>query len=255
MGLIDYKLPHGSDRSHEQTYHGLNLVASIHRTRLKHFFRLLHSLQLPPEASIADFGCSNGYFISLMQDTYTGNRYSYFGFDCDESLLSQAKSRNLSSCEFNYFDLNTASAEWNGRFDLVICLETMEHTGDFRNALANLYACCRRNGLVIISTPNEKGLPGLLKYFGRKILRRNAYGDFFKDQSEVSYLGHLLSGKSLNSFRSNSRQMWGPHLGFDWKIFDKHLTDTFVKSGKFDLLQRTSSFLNFGYFFVLRKRS
>jgi 2-polyprenyl-3-methyl-5-hydroxy-6-metoxy-1,4-benzoquinol methylase len=134
-----------------------------------------------------------------------------------------------------------------------LCLETLEHTGNFINALTNLYLSCKVNGLLIISIPNEKGIPGIIKYFGRKLLRRKAYGDFFKNQSELKYFRNLVLNKPIDKFRSQELLMWGPHLGFDWQVFQKHLVTQFIQENKLELLSRQETVMKFGIIYILRK--
>ncbi len=99
----------------------------------------------------------------------------------------------------------------------------MEHVGDVHNAIETLLASCKAGGALLISVPNELGLPGLLKYAARKVFRRRPYESFFRGQSEAGYVWRLLTGQSVSAFRDPAADGWGPHLGFDWRVVLDHL--------------------------------
>ena len=133
------------------------------------------------------------------------------------------------------------------RFDLVTCFETLEHVGHVHNAIETLLASCKAGGTLIISVPNEIGLPGLIKYASRKLFRKRPYKGFFRETSEARYVWSLLAGKSISEFRSPSAEGWGPHLGFDWRVVLDHLNT----SNSCRVLSINS--LIFGYILIVRK--
>jgi len=239
---------------HEQTYKGFGIAAILHRRRLRRIFRMFNSMEINDTGQLGDFGCSNGFIITLLQERiFKGKDWKFHGFDYDEHLISLAKGRNLQHAEFHFSNFNVVSDRWDSAFNIVICFETLEHTGNYRNAVLNLYNSCQVGGKIIITIPNEKGLPGLLKYIGRKMLRKNAYEDFFVGKSELRYIWHLLSDQSIEVFRSPAETGWGPHLGFDWKLFEKFLHQELMEKGKCRLLSEDNALLNFNHFYILEK--
>ncbi len=203
---------------------------------------------------MADLGCSNGFVISQLKDNVFRNRdYRFVGFDHSPELLEVAREKRIEGATFQHFDLNRVDPAWGNRFDAVMCLETLEHVGDFRSALQNVVSMCRPGGSIIISIPNEKGLPGLLKYSVRKLLRRRAYRDFFAQQSELNYVRHLIFNLPIDKFRDPGTAGWGPHLGFDWKVFRDHLVATYVSNSSLQIVSESSSFMKFNLFYVLTK--
>lgn len=151
---------------------------------------------------------------------------SLFGFDHSTELLAAARLRNLRNAIFEYVDLNEPPLRTKHRFDIVTCFETLEHVGKLNNAIDTLLNSCKAGGTLIISVPNELGLPGLLKYLARKIFRRRPYDGFFHEQSEVRYVWHLITGRSISLFRSRDTDHWGAHLGFDWRLVLNHLAES-----------------------------
>jgi len=240
--------------AHEESYKGFCLAAMIHRNRLRNILRLLGEIDIAPRGTLADFGCSNGYIISRMQEMpFAQKPWRFLGFDHNRNLLLSAEQRGLENAEFHFIDLNKVSTQWTNAFDVVTCFETLEHTGDYRNAMMNLYCSCKKGGILVLSIPNETGLAGLAKHLGRRLLRRNASGDFFEGKSEWRYIAYLVSGRPIDGFRRPARTGWGPHLGFDWRTYDKFLDEAFVRPGKIKVVSVRKTFANTNRLYLLEK--
>jgi 2-polyprenyl-3-methyl-5-hydroxy-6-metoxy-1,4-benzoquinol methylase len=226
---------------HEETYTA-GVASVVHRSRLRAFLSIIKSLDLPPFGSLGDFGCSNGFIIqTLAQHKLPGTKWTYSGFDQDARLLALAREKDVPRAEFSVVDLNQAGAR--GPFDVVTCLETLEHVGNLQNAIRTLFASCRPGGHIIVSVPKEIGLPGLAKFIGRRIIRgKNAYANFFVNgKSEAAYIKALLLNKRIDGFRDGSRTGWGFHLGFDLRAFERLLPSTKA---------HRTSFFGFNQFYI-----
>lgn len=215
---------------HEISYQGLNPFSVFHRTRMRRILKTMRTISLPAGGggvSIADFGCSNGFFFAeLLRASPEYGSMKLFGFDHSTELLAAARLRNFDNAVFEYVDLNEPPRAPKRRFDVVTCFETLEHVGQVRNAIDTLLASCKAGGTLLISVPNETGLPGLLKYVARKIFRGRPYDGFFRDRSEARYIWHLISGQSISVFRDRVVDHWGAHLGFDWRTVLNHLHES-----------------------------
>ena len=239
---------------HEKSYRGLGLPQLVHRSRLRRILRLVDDLDLPARGSLADVGCSNGFVLSqLKEHVLSGKDYALFGFDHSDELLRGARNKNIDGASFHRLDLNEINTSWRSRFDVITCFETLEHVGNYRHAMQNIVAMCRPHGMIVLSIPNERGVPGLLKYVARKLLRKEAYGEFFARQSEWDYVRRLLFNLPIDSFRNEGASGWGPHLGFDWKVFREHLERDYFQPQKLRLISEQSSFMNFNLFYVMTK--
>lgn len=244
----------GSVWSHEESYRGFSAAAMTHRNRLKHIINLLNKMEINDRGTLADYGCSDGYIISLLQrEVFLDKNWKFYGFDYNENLLLKARVKNLPYAEFHFFNLNVVGRAQSNSFDIVTCFETLEHTGDYRNAFLNLYSSCTRGGSIVITIPNEKGVPGLLKYVGRKILRRKAYGDFFDNKGELNYVMSLILNRFIDVFRHPRAKGWGSHLGFDYRRFEEFIQENFVKERNLRIIFQGSSALNFSRLYVFRK--
>lgn len=238
---------------HEDSYKGYSPDKIIHKRRLKKTFDVISLIEAGEEGEYADFGCSNGYTISLLKESiFSEKKWKFYGFDSHDDFLNKGKLRNLNDVEFINFDLNIKNNDWKEKFDIVTCFETIEHVSDYKNALFNIYNACKKGGWIVISIPNEVGMPGIIKYLGRK-REKNIYGKFFKDQSELKYFQHLVCNKPIHVFRDPDKNEYGPHLGFDWRIFEEYLHEEYVHTERCAIKSKIGSFFNFNFIYLINK--
>ncbi len=240
--------------SHEGSYRGLSIAARLHRRRLDRIIAECRALGLGESGRLADFGCSNGFVLEQLRARYlTSTDWELFGFDHGRTFLNLAIAKNIPNASFSRFNLNVPSDEWKDAFDVVLCLETLEHTGVFRNALRNVANAVRPGGWLVVSIPVEIGLPGIVKYFGRRLLRRSEYTRFFQNKSELSYVASLLSGADMEAFRQPPENGWPEHLGFDNRRFDEFLHSELIERGTLELVNRDRISAGLGTIYRLRK--
>lgn len=106
-------------------------------------FQLLSRIQFK---SVLDAGCGTGVLLSQIQKQYpniqpTGSEYSPQG-------LELAKKR-LPNGEFHVLDLSRENL--GKKFDLITCIDVLEHIPDDRAALKNLLAMT--GGYLVLSVP------------------------------------------------------------------------------------------------------
>ncbi len=243
-----------SDWSHEESYRGLSLGAVFHRLRLRGIVSELRGIGLGASGTLADFGCSDGFILEQLQaGLLQGASWSYCGFDHSQRLLDRARAKRLPGTTFDHFSLTEASREWQDAFDLVLCLETLEHTADYRPALENLWRACKPGGHLLLSMPIEVGVPGLLKFFGRRLAYRDPYSHFFGDRSRWPYVRALLTGGDISVFREPQQSGYSSHYGFDNRRFDAFLRSEFLDTGRLVLGRRKRVGFGLSVVYVLER--
>jgi SAM-dependent methyltransferase len=239
---------------HEKSYRGLSLRAFFHRARLRAILRSLRRAALGDVGRVADFGCSNGFILAeLRAQRFPYPGWELWGFDHAPPYIEAARRRGIPGACFEPFDLDLPEDEPASEFEVVLCLETLEHTGNYRNGLGKLARATRPGGYLLISVPNERGAPGLLKFFGRKLLMRQTYQNFFRGRPQGPYVRALIRGGDLERFRDPPRHGWGDHLGFDIVRFEACLDATLLATGSFELVLRRRPALGFGRLYLLRR--
>lgn len=104
-----------------------------------------------------DVGCGAG----LLAEPLARLGAKVTGIDASEELIAAAKAHaEAGGLEIDY--RACAVEDMDGAFDLVTCLEVVEHVADPRAFVAALAARVAAGGLLILSTPNRTGWSRLL---------------------------------------------------------------------------------------------
>ena len=104
-----------------------------------------------------DAGCGGGLFLPIL------SKYSskVLGIDISEVALKFAKKRNkylkLKNVRLKKLSLNKIRT-LKERFDLIICMEVLEHCENDKEIINNLYNSLSKKGILIISVPNSSYL-------------------------------------------------------------------------------------------------
>ena len=238
---------------HSKTYTESKPENVIHKTRLGRLLNLLTSLPRSEHGTWADFGCSDGFILELVRSKIVSKEWKLYGFDFVDSLLELARQRKIENAEFIKYDLNAVPVPPKQRFDIVTCFETMEHVGNYRNAIDHIVSHVSSKGWLVISVPNETGLPGLIKFLGRLVLRKNPYGEFFRNNSIIVYVTALICYRDIEEFRSSEVTEWSVHLGFNYRKLYQYIEAQYVHTDTLILRRKESSFFGFNKIFVFQK--
>lgn len=99
-----------------------------------------------PPCSIFEIGCGNGSTAKEL----IARGYSVQGIDLDRESIAIAKQFGDFQCRSIYDDFNP---QLDGRFDVVLSLEVIEHLTQPREFAAKTKRLLRSDGIAIISTP------------------------------------------------------------------------------------------------------
>jgi len=101
--------------------------------------------------SILDVGCGNGTFVNFLVDTFPDRFNKVIGLDTSKEALKYVKSKKIKGTITNLPFKDKS-------FDLVTCLEVLEHLpqDDFKKGILELQRVSKR--YIIITVPNEDDL-------------------------------------------------------------------------------------------------
>jgi len=202
------------DKSSYNENFGSGLYGRHHIQRFKWLSKNI-ALMFPGRSSISvlEVGCYDGKTL----DFVPVDIHRYVGFDAgwgDGLDLARRRFANCDSYKFHQSVEPSDIANTPGRFDLIICMETFEHitpskVGSYISAFAE-----KLQGFLLVTVPNEKGLPLLFKTVGAKLLGkcRDSYG--------ASEFANAFLGRMEFVPRSD-------HKGFDYAALAKSLRGSF----------------------------
>jgi 2-polyprenyl-3-methyl-5-hydroxy-6-metoxy-1,4-benzoquinol methylase len=220
----------------KETYYNKRLFSKgirkyLHLYRFEWFSRQISRLNNPC-LSFLELGCGDGKLINYLPNNFT----IYKGFDANRSGgldLALSKWKSYANCQFFHAtspkDMNLS----NEKFDIAICMETLEHIPPeiLDSYLEKISQ--HINGYFFVTIPNEKGIVFLLKWLFKKTIYKKV-----KEYS-LAELWNATLGKMHLVERKG-------HKGFDYDSLihqiEKHFEIVTVCGMPFQFLPTSLSF-------------
>ncbi|MBZ5610849.1 MAG: class I SAM-dependent methyltransferase [Acidobacteriia bacterium] len=130
-------------------------IASLEHPWIVRRFEVLRRLGdslIQQSSSIAEFGCGHGLLQRQVEDFY---HLPVTGFDLNEAALKQTAARSSPVC---CYDLLEQRPEYEGRFDLILLFDVLEHIQDEEAFLRALLFHLGPAGRVLINVPAFQSL-------------------------------------------------------------------------------------------------
>lgn len=130
-------------------YHSKNpLVRWIFRGRLDAALAL-GRLGAPDVKTILDIGCGEGAFLAMVSERYP--QHVYFGWDVHPAVEG-LKVPRVSCARMDILAEQNIPVE---RFDLIFCLDVLEHFQSLDVALEKIRRMLKKDGVLVLSEPTE----------------------------------------------------------------------------------------------------
>jgi SAM-dependent methyltransferase len=126
--------------------------------------RLARALGLPAGARILDAPCGEGALAAAL----AADGFEAWGTDVDPGARAVLGDR------FVRADLGGPLPWPDGSFDLVACVEGIEHLENGYSFLREVHRVLRAGGLLIVTTPNTVSLRSRVRFFGSGFYHRDA---------------------------------------------------------------------------------
>ncbi len=181
-----------------------------YRGRRRVILAELERLPLPAGASVLDAGCGSGR--TLQELTRFGE---VTGIELDPDAAGLARSRGHGEVRVGRLE----ELPWeDGSFDLITCLDVIEHTADDRLTLRELRRVTRPGGFLLVTVPAYQALWSLhdeanhhYRRYGRRSLRSAAQDAGWSVQRVTSFNSLLLAPAA--AVRLAQRRV-GTHRGY-----------------------------------------
>jgi SAM-dependent methyltransferase len=197
--------PRGSlRRIYHETF--LRLAYDVWRRQLRHFGHW----SAQDSVHILECGSGPGFLLKFLERCFP--EAHPFGLDTSKQLIEEARTQTART----HF-VQTSAVEipfLSATFDLVIALHLVEHLPQPARFFAEARRVLRRNGLLIIATPNPVGI-------GAKVMGKHWSG--WKDESHVilnppDYWRTLISGHGFTILKHGTTGLSGIPLFRTWPI-------------------------------------
>ena len=244
------------DYARKQIYCPNRVVAWSHGSRFKLAARLAEPSR---NGRLVDYGCGDGTFIALTHGMFS----RAVGTDVDAAQLAECR-RRLGSLDRVDFVRTAAlaSREHDAQYDLVTCMEVLEHCPDAerRRVAGELSRLCAPGGRIIVSVPIEIGPALAGKQFFRAIAAWRGHGDYHYRETYTAgeLLAAVLGRRTLvrPEYRVDTpfgEARYCGHKGFDWRVLEAELRARFqVERRLFTPMPALRGVLNSQVWFVCR---
>lgn len=117
-------------------------------SQLKLFYENLSMVE--NKKDILDIGCGNGAFIKVLLE----NGYEVSGLECDSVAVKNLSNEGVDV----YLGELGQKVELNNNFNIVTLWDLIEHINDVENAMLQLKSLVKKNGKIIILTPDSDSI-------------------------------------------------------------------------------------------------
>jgi GT2 family glycosyltransferase/SAM-dependent methyltransferase/glycosyltransferase involved in cell wall biosynthesis len=118
----------------------------------EHLHRYLWARTLVAGRDVLDLGSGEGFGAAILAEVAS----SVHGVDLDQQAVDHARLRyGDAAVSFAHGDATALDHALDGRFDVVVAFEVLEHVADQEGLLAGVRRVLRPGGLLVISTPNR----------------------------------------------------------------------------------------------------
>tara|TARA_B100001013_G_scaffold340484_1_gene263756 strand:+ start:60 stop:728 length:669 start_codon:yes stop_codon:yes gene_type:complete len=128
------------------------ILHKINPIRVKYILKIFNKPLR--KKNVLDIGCGGG----LISEALANNKANVIGIDENNQNLKEAKVHaKISKLKVNYVhsSFNNFYKKNKIKFDLIICLEFIEHVENFEETLKKITKLIKPNGMLILSTINR----------------------------------------------------------------------------------------------------
>jgi len=206
------------------------LIAWSHRRRFEVGLQLARRLQ---GRRLLDYGCGDGTFLALLHAGAAAPAEST-GAELDPFQVESCTRRFGGRNELRFISIAELDADsYRGRYDIVTCMEVLEHVVDLERIITQLWALTSDDGRLLVSVPVETGVALILKQAARRVAGWRGIGDYPGTSGYTlrDYWASVFAGAAQHIERPIYGGEVGPsfhdHKGFNWMALRERLRGRF----------------------------
>lgn len=104
-----------------------------------------------PAAEVVDIGCGDGRLLDILKASCPQG-WNYHGVDWSEQAIERIRRKGYDGLSGDVSQLHLA--DWEGKFDLVIMHQLIEHVRNPRDVLSNIRRILKPGGVLSVETPD-----------------------------------------------------------------------------------------------------
>lgn len=182
---------------------------------------------------VLDYGSGDGTFLAMLMEQ-AGAPQEAVGAELDPNVIEDCRNRFGQHSPLKFIHISELdSPDHYGKYDLVTCMEVLEHVVDLEAVLGQLDSLLAPAGKLLVSVPVEIGAPLLVKQMIRRIAGWRGLGQYSYTSSYS--LNEYLAGVFAGHRQHFTRPVYGveegfpyhDHKGFNWMVLRDLLAERF----------------------------
>jgi ubiquinone/menaquinone biosynthesis C-methylase UbiE len=182
-----------------------------------------------------DIGCERGFDVFSLLKHFSDYNIEFVGIDISSEKIVVAnkkmKEKGISNCTFlqgNAEELNFPSES----FDFILCSEVIEHLYKPEKALKDMYKILKKDGYLILTTPNPDNKMGMFvpRFFKNRWAdwmgeRKNVKATGDEPHAYVYHIGELSINEWIKMCKATGFQVLETRRAefiYGSKFFDRH---------------------------------
>ena len=180
---------------------------------------------------VLDYGCGDGSFLAMLLSGAAPPSEAV-GADIAADLVEDCR-RRLGSRGASFVTLPQLAERAPASFDVIFCMEVLEHVLDTEEILDRLDQLLAPGGALIVSVPVETGLPMVVKQAARRVAGWRGIGDYpgTTPYRPAEWLPTLLAGARQHVRRpvhvNPDGSQFHDHKGFNWMRLREQIRSRF----------------------------
>lgn len=201
----------------KQTYSNKSSLKRIsHNSRYQKSVDILLDLFKSKKINLLDFGCGDGYFLSLLHNYK--KKWKLSGYDPNKKAVNEMKKLLLRK-KIKVVSIFNEYKKIKKKYNVITCFETLEHfNSDMQlTLLKQMREKLSKNGTILISVPIEIYLSGFLKGLYRSFINQKNNRANFKNLFKILF--------NIKIQRPKTNKYISSHVGFDYLKLTKIIKD------------------------------
>ncbi len=205
------------------------LIAWSHRRRFDTGLALAHAFG---GRRLLDYGCGDGTFLALLSST-AARPSEGVGAELDSTQVNDCRTRLGEGRGLSFVSIDSLDGPAHrGRYDVVVCMEVLEHVVDLDPVIDRLWRLLAADGTLLVSVPVETGLPLLIKQAARRVAGWRGIGDYpgTSPYTWREYWVSVFAGSEPHLVRPiyGGATPFHDHKGFNWMALRNRLARRFA---------------------------
>lgn len=155
---------------------------------------------VPKTEKLLDVGCGNGIITHFIKQKVK----ALYGVDNQKNQVKEARKLGMIA---SVVDLDSQELPYEQNFfDVVTCLDVIEHVKDPSFLLKNIYTVLKRNGVLIITTPNIRFSDHLFRLLFKGVFPKTSEDTTLYDGGHIHFFTYsdmhmLLTNAKFSSYQ------------------------------------------------------